>query len=54
MQIGEVTPGHCLPVTKGWNYIVRLSRPSAEILNGAWTFPEAQRDRTYQAYSRPL
>ena len=27
-------------MTKGWNYIVRLYRPRAEILNGKWTFPE--------------
>jgi hypothetical protein len=26
----------------GWNYIVRLYRPQAEILDGRWTFPEAQ------------
>jgi hypothetical protein len=27
---------------KGWIYTVRLYWPRAEILNGAWTFPEAQ------------
>jgi hypothetical protein len=32
---------NCLPITPGWNYIVRLYRPSAEILNGKWKFPEA-------------
>ena len=32
---------NCLPVMKGWNYTVRLYRPRAEILSGAWTFPEA-------------
>ncbi len=31
-----------LPVTPGWNYIVRLYRPRKEILDGAWKFPEAQ------------
>ncbi|MGA8477764.1 MAG: hypothetical protein WB696_07385 [Chthoniobacterales bacterium] len=35
---------HCLPIMKGWNYMVRLYRPRAEILNGAWTFPQAQPD----------
>jgi len=30
---------NCLPVTAGWNYMVRLYRPHAEILNGAWSFP---------------
>lgn len=33
---------NCLPVTKGWNYTVRLYRPRAEILNGKWTFPAPQ------------
>jgi len=32
---------NCLPILKGWNYMVRLYRPRAEILNGTWTFPEA-------------
>lgn len=31
---------NCLPITAGWNYIVRLYRPRAEILNGTWKFPE--------------
>ncbi|MET0350674.1 MAG: DUF1254 domain-containing protein [Rhizobacter sp.] len=30
---------NCLPITPGWNYTVRLYRPRAEILSGAWTFP---------------
>ncbi|HEY6368749.1 MAG TPA: DUF1214 domain-containing protein [Candidatus Binatia bacterium] len=33
---------NCLPIMKGWNYIVRLYRPRKEILNGTWKFPEAQ------------
>jgi len=33
---------NCLPITPGWNYIVRLYRPRREILNGSWRFPEAQ------------
>jgi hypothetical protein len=33
---------NCLPTVPGWNYMVRLYRPRAEILNGGWTFPEAQ------------
>jgi len=33
---------NCLPITPRWNYTVRLYRPRAEILTGAWTFPEAQ------------
>ena len=33
---------NCLPTMPGWNYMVRLYRPRAEILNGTWKFPEAQ------------
>jgi hypothetical protein len=28
-----------LPIMDGWNYLIRLYRPRAEILNGTWTFP---------------
>ena len=28
-----------LPITDGWNYLVRLDRPRPEILNGTWSFP---------------
>jgi hypothetical protein len=34
---------NCLPTTPGWNYMVRLFRPRAEVLNGTWKFPEAHR-----------
>ena len=34
---------NCLPIVAGWNYMVRLYRPRAEILDGRWTFPVAQR-----------
>ncbi|MEE2032304.1 DUF1214 domain-containing protein [Rhodococcus chondri] len=30
---------NCIPVIEGWNYLVRLYRPRAEILDGRWTFP---------------
>jgi hypothetical protein len=33
---------NCLPIMDGWNYMVRLYRPRGEVLNGTWTFPEAQ------------
>jgi hypothetical protein len=33
---------NCLPTMPGWNYLVRLYRPRAEILNGKWHFPEAK------------
>ena len=28
-----------IPVTEGWNYLIRLYRPRPEILSGAWSFP---------------
>jgi hypothetical protein len=33
---------NCIPIMKGWNYLVRLYRPRAEILTGRWNFPEPQ------------
>jgi hypothetical protein len=33
---------NCLPIMDGWNYLVRLYRPRAEILDGSWTFPAAK------------
>jgi hypothetical protein len=33
---------NCLPIMKGWNYMVRLYRPRAEIVSGKWKFPEPQ------------
>jgi hypothetical protein len=30
---------------QGWNYMVRLYRPRPEVLDGTWTFPEAQPER---------
>jgi hypothetical protein len=30
---------NCLPIMKGWNYIVRLYRPRPELLSGKWKFP---------------
>jgi hypothetical protein len=33
---------NCLPIMAGWNYTVRLYRPRKEILDGTWTFPQAQ------------
>ena len=31
-----------IPITDGWNYLVRLYRPRAEILDGSWTFPSIE------------
>jgi hypothetical protein len=33
---------NCIPIVKDWNYMVRLYRPRAELLNDTWKFPEAQ------------
>lgn len=37
----ETVPNY-LPITPGWNYTVRLYKPRQEILDGSWSFPEAQ------------
>ena len=40
---GDPAKAHnCIPIVPGWNYMVRLYRPRAEILNGKWKFPGAQ------------
>ena len=31
-----------LPIAPGWNYIVRMYQPKQEIINGSWSFPNAQ------------
>ena len=31
-----------LPITPGWNYVVRMYQPRQEIIDGSWTFPKAQ------------
>jgi hypothetical protein len=38
----DAAAANCLPITRGWNYLVRLYRPQDKILNGDWGFPEAQ------------
>ena len=32
---------NCVPLTDGWNYTVRLYRPSPEVIDGSWSFPLA-------------
>ncbi len=39
---GDDAAANVLPVTDGWNYLVRLYRPGPQILDGSWTFPEAR------------
>ena len=38
----DAVTANCLPITPGWNYLVRLYRPQDKVLSGEWTFPEAQ------------
>ncbi|MCX5515758.1 carboxylesterase [Kaistia algarum] len=33
---------NCLPVPDGWNWMVRLYRPHADILDGSWVFPDVE------------
>jgi hypothetical protein len=33
---------NCLPIMSGWNAVLRLYRPHAELLNGRWKLPELQ------------
>jgi hypothetical protein len=30
---------NCIPVTDGWNYIVRMYQPKKAIIDGSWKFP---------------
>jgi hypothetical protein len=39
---GDESAPNCIPIMPGWNYLVRMYRPRQEILDGTWTFPEAQ------------
>jgi hypothetical protein len=34
---------NCIPLTQGWNYVVRLYRPDASVIDGKWTFPAVQK-----------
>lgn len=39
---GDETTANYLPITPGWNYLLRLYRPRPAILNGSWKAPEPQ------------
>ncbi|MGW8179440.1 MAG: DUF1214 domain-containing protein [bacterium] len=39
---GDAGSVNYLPITEGWNYVVRLYQPREEILDGTWTFPEVK------------
>jgi hypothetical protein len=38
----DAATANCLPITPGWNYLIRLYQPRDIILSGEWAFPEAQ------------
>ncbi len=44
---------NCLPVTPGWNYVVRLYLPREEVLKGTWKFPEAEHVQARAENSSP-
>ena len=37
---GDPKQSNYLPITEGWNYIVRLYRARNEVLDGSWKFPD--------------
>jgi len=39
---GDPKSVNYLPITKGWNYAVRIYQPRKEILDGSWTFPDVK------------
>ncbi len=41
---GDPTEPNYLPIMNGWNYLVRLYQPKADLLEGNWKFPEATID----------
>ncbi|MEZ7239740.1 DUF1254 domain-containing protein [Rhodococcus sp. GXMU-t2271] len=45
IRFGDASGANCLPVTEGWNYLVRLYRPRPEVLDGRWTFPTLSNGR---------
>ena len=40
---GDPKSVNFLPVTEGWNYVVRLYRPRKEIIDGSWEFPGVEK-----------
>lgn len=40
------TPANAIVTPNGWNYLIRLYRPRAEIVNGQWTPPTLRRSDT--------
>ncbi len=40
---GDENASNYIPITPGWNYLLRLYRPRRELLDGEWKAPEAER-----------
>jgi hypothetical protein len=36
---GDPSRVNDIPIAEGWNYVLRMYRPRAELLNGTWKFP---------------
>ena len=39
---GDSKSENYLPITKGWNYAIRMYQPRKEIIDGSWTFPSIE------------
>lgn len=39
---GDGASANSLPITPGWNYVLRLYRPRPEVLDGTWKVPQAR------------
>jgi hypothetical protein len=41
IYFGDCNDGHknCLPISAGWNYVIRMYEPRPEVLDGSWKFP---------------
>lgn len=55
VQFGDCSSdvANCLPITPGWNYLVRLYQPKPEILSGKWMFPTAQAEEMSGTDAKP-
>jgi len=42
VRFGDYPPEtpNAIPITEGWNYLIRLYRPRPEIIDGSWVFPQ--------------
>ncbi|WP_116999940.1 DUF1214 domain-containing protein [Desertimonas flava] len=51
VRFGDHGPSaaNVIPISEGWNYLVRLYRPRPEILDGTWRFPSLQTGDRQQA-----